>query len=112
MDAGTAHAQRPMTADALHDLLLRMPLVRSKAGEFRVLTVRVSAIRDNYAFALNPSLDINQYAHTAWTVRDGFFKGSHHLNCSDARRLSLARHGIRLASLRWRSERPMAAAGG
>ena len=27
------------------------------------------------AFALNPSLDINQYAHTAWTVRDGFFKG-------------------------------------
>src|SRR5260370_8147396 len=28
------------------------------------------------ARALNPSLDINQYAHTAWTVRDGFFKGS------------------------------------
>src|SRR5271168_1686556 len=28
------------------------------------------------AFALNPSLDINQYAHTAWTVRDGFFKGA------------------------------------
>jgi PAS domain S-box-containing protein len=27
-----------------------------------------------YAFALNPSLDINQYAHTAWTIRDGFFK--------------------------------------
>jgi signal transduction histidine kinase/ligand-binding sensor domain-containing protein len=25
---------------------------------------------------LNPSLDINQYAHTAWTVRDGFFKGA------------------------------------
>src|SRR5580698_1794331 len=28
------------------------------------------------ASALDPSLDINQYAHTAWTVRDGFFKGS------------------------------------
>jgi len=27
------------------------------------------------AFALNPSLDISQYAHKAWTVRDGFFKG-------------------------------------
>jgi signal transduction histidine kinase/ligand-binding sensor domain-containing protein len=27
------------------------------------------------ASALNPSLDINQYAHSAWTVRDGFFKG-------------------------------------
>jgi hypothetical protein len=25
------------------------------------------------ASALNPSLDINQYAHTAWTIRDGFF---------------------------------------
>ena len=28
-----------------------------------------------FAFALNPSLDINQYAHAAWTIRDGFFKG-------------------------------------
>src|SRR5208282_407826 len=26
------------------------------------------------ASALNPSLDINQYAHKAWTIRDGFFK--------------------------------------
>src|SRR6476620_11337024 len=26
-------------------------------------------------FALDPSLDINQYSHRAWTVRDGFFKG-------------------------------------
>src|SRR5215469_7194546 len=28
------------------------------------------------AFALNPSLDVNQYAHNAWTVRDGFFRGN------------------------------------
>ncbi|MBV9742645.1 MAG: hypothetical protein JO099_02685, partial [Acidobacteriia bacterium] len=28
------------------------------------------------ASALNPSLDINQYAHSAWTARDGFFKGT------------------------------------
>src|SRR5271157_1943271 len=27
------------------------------------------------ALALNPSLDINQYAHNAWTVPEGFFKG-------------------------------------
>jgi Two component regulator propeller len=27
-----------------------------------------------FALALNPSLEINQYAHKAWTVRDGFFK--------------------------------------
>ena len=28
------------------------------------------------AFALNPALDVNQYAHTAWTVRDGFFNSN------------------------------------
>ena len=27
------------------------------------------------AFASNPALDINQYAHTAWTARQGFFDG-------------------------------------
>ncbi len=27
------------------------------------------------ALALNPALDISQYAHTAWLVRDGFSKG-------------------------------------
>ena len=26
--------------------------------------------------ALNPSLDVSQYAHNAWTVRDGFFRGA------------------------------------
>src|SRR5215471_10606391 len=25
-------------------------------------------------YALNPSLDISQYSHTSWKVRDGFFK--------------------------------------
>src|SRR5215472_633894 len=28
------------------------------------------------ARALDPSLDISQYAHTAWTVRDGFSLGN------------------------------------
>src|SRR5713101_4008282 len=27
------------------------------------------------AFALNPDLDVSQYAHTAWRIRDGFPKG-------------------------------------
>src|ERR1700757_63687 len=27
------------------------------------------------AFALDPFLDISQYAHTAWRIRDGFVKG-------------------------------------
>jgi len=28
------------------------------------------------AYSLNPALDVSQYAHTAWTVRDGFSKGN------------------------------------
>jgi signal transduction histidine kinase/ligand-binding sensor domain-containing protein len=28
------------------------------------------------AFALDPALDVSQYAHTAWKVRDGFVKGA------------------------------------
>jgi signal transduction histidine kinase/ligand-binding sensor domain-containing protein len=27
-------------------------------------------------FALNPALDVSQYAHTAWKIREGFFKGT------------------------------------
>src|SRR6266498_4356426 len=27
------------------------------------------------AFALNPALDVSQYAHTSWNIRDGFFRG-------------------------------------
>jgi len=30
------------------------------------------------ALALNPSLDVSQYAHTAWTYRDGFVQGAVH----------------------------------
>ncbi len=29
-----------------------------------------------HALALNPSLDVSQYAHTAWTYRDGFVQGA------------------------------------
>jgi signal transduction histidine kinase/ligand-binding sensor domain-containing protein len=29
-----------------------------------------------WAFALNPSLDVSQYAHTSWKIRDGFITGS------------------------------------
>ena len=29
----------------------------------------------SFAFALNPALDVSQYAHTSWKVRDGFAKG-------------------------------------
>jgi len=30
------------------------------------------------AFALNPDLDVSQYAHKSWTVREGFFKSAIH----------------------------------
>src|SRR4026207_735548 len=29
-----------------------------------------------FALALNPALDVSQYAHTSWKIRDGFSKGS------------------------------------
>jgi ligand-binding sensor domain-containing protein len=28
------------------------------------------------AYGLDPALDVSQYAHTAWTVRDGFSRGN------------------------------------
>ena len=43
----------------------------------RVLLLACAAlICGQTAFALDPSLDISQYAHTAWTVRDGFTTGT------------------------------------
>jgi len=43
-----------------------------------VLTARLSSILAAWcgcALALDPSLDVSQYAHTSWKVRDGFAKG-------------------------------------
>src|SRR5215470_1943828 len=43
----------------------------------RVLLLTCAALAcGQTAFALDPALDINQYAHTAWTVRDGFSLGN------------------------------------
>jgi len=39
-----------------------------------VLAGTLLALRPG-AFALDPLLDINQYAHTAWKIREGFVKG-------------------------------------
>ena len=47
------------------------------AVRIRVFLLACAAlISGRTAFALDPSLDISQYAHTPWTVRDGFFKGA------------------------------------
>jgi ligand-binding sensor domain-containing protein len=46
------------------------------AGRGSVLGLVCSAFLLPCAFALNPALDVNQYAHTAWKIRDGFSKGA------------------------------------
>ena len=40
-----------------------------------VLAVGMLLVCCSGAFALNPALDVSQYAHTAWKVSDGFFTG-------------------------------------
>jgi signal transduction histidine kinase/ligand-binding sensor domain-containing protein len=38
----------------------------------------LTAIWVQCVFALNPALDVSQYAHTSWKIRDGFTKGMIH----------------------------------
>jgi len=51
-------------------LLKRLPLNRVARIALAFLLAGCRSV-----FALNPSLDINQYGHSAWTIREGFFKG-------------------------------------
>ena len=45
-------------------------------GKLAVSMLAGMLIAATSAFALNPTLDVSQYAHTAWKIRDGFAKGS------------------------------------
>lgn len=47
-------------------------------GARRLIAVSlgVLAVTCPAAFALDPALQISQYGHNSWTIRDGFFKGS------------------------------------
>jgi ligand-binding sensor domain-containing protein len=48
-----------------------------KAVVFETLLTCLLAIASSiHAFALDPSLDLSQYAHTSWKIRDGFFRGT------------------------------------
>jgi hypothetical protein len=49
-----------------------------RRGAFALCTVLASLLltRRPCAFALNPALDVSQYAHAAWRIRDGFSKGT------------------------------------
>ena len=41
-----------------------------------IVIVSILLVCCNSAYALNPSIDVNQYAHTSWKIRDGFPKGA------------------------------------
>ena len=43
---------------------------------FGTLLIFVMMASGSYAFALDPTLDVNQYAHTSWKIRDGFSKAA------------------------------------
>jgi signal transduction histidine kinase/ligand-binding sensor domain-containing protein len=65
-----------------------MPLTRSSIRNFVHTVERVTAPRNAvivlgialacwpYVFALDPALDVNQYAHTVWKIDEGFAKGA------------------------------------
>src|SRR6266481_7896329 len=49
-----------------------------RRGAFALCTVLAGLLLTGRpcAFALNPALDVSQYAHTVWKIRDGFSKGT------------------------------------
>jgi signal transduction histidine kinase/ligand-binding sensor domain-containing protein len=50
-------------------------LRRGAAARALALACALATLSCPHAFALDPALDISQYAHTAWRVRDGFAPG-------------------------------------
>jgi signal transduction histidine kinase/ligand-binding sensor domain-containing protein len=53
---------------------VRLALVGLRAVELSIMLAGVMLLCCPDAFALDPALDVSQYAHTAWKVREGFFK--------------------------------------
>src|SRR5260370_362549 len=47
-------------------------------GRHVVATACILLAGSSRLFALNPALDVSQYAHTPWKIRDGFAKGTIH----------------------------------
>jgi len=56
---------------------VRMEPSRTHVGR-GVRAVLAAALVASCAFALNPSLDISQYAHISWRLDEGFFNGAVH----------------------------------
>src|SRR4029077_6968240 len=55
-------------------LMLAYDKTRFKIVAFIVVALSLPLLGPS-AFALDPSLDVSQYAHTAWQVREGFTQG-------------------------------------
>ena len=55
-----------------------MGTTRGRARQAFALHIALSGVllACRFAFPLNPNLDINQYAHTAWKTREGFTRGN------------------------------------
>src|SRR5215813_1254171 len=49
---------------------------RPRAFVICVATVAMMGVVCPWAMGLNPALDVSQYAHTGWKIRDGFTKGA------------------------------------
>ena len=88
----------------------RSPFALALIGSFKLALLLASIFLGSHssALALNPSLDISQYAHTAWTVRDGFSLGTIFAMAQTPDGYLWLGGGIRLVSLRWRSQYPLA----
>jgi len=58
---------------AVDDMISAVDSARSRQATVVLAVFAAVAVP---GFALDPTLEISQYGHTAWTIRDGFFKGS------------------------------------
>src|SRR5579871_2271221 len=67
---------RQSVATRLYDAGLRIPFL-THAHRLRALgyTFALLLVFCQSALALNPALDVSQYARTSWKYRDGFSKG-------------------------------------
>src|SRR5215467_476775 len=59
------------------ELLIRSNISSVKSSRRKIAAAALGLLLAScrFSFALDPSLDVSQYVHTAWKVRDGFAKG-------------------------------------
>jgi len=50
-------------------------MISIRTPAWRIVLVSLLLASGTHAYALNPALDISQYAHTSWKIRDGFTRG-------------------------------------